>query len=342
MTVRMKYRSRKRKPINKTKRKRKQKIKKHPLELYSNYLHLGINEEPNLIPIDFSIGSRRQMNIEYISSISKKILIDTVHNSTYSLLPYYFMDENIPIKNQDDYVSKYDSGNCVFFAKKILSELKRKGIYGYLIPATTLPHLMQPGFPEFCHCVVLVKSENYFIIYEPAFYVLEPIIVHIDGKPSSYKVNVYEKEWLYTYDKGKNRINVTDSEGNPLLYYSIMNVLNPTTAISYPVNIHNKRVPIVKYDAYKNKKHAHLSIRLDTKCLEGYQMPIDSHSQHDETGWFPKFQYGDLLNQPISDIEKKTRMGEWIGLSNEQCKALKCDRSELIDKVFWIIKYHHE
>jgi len=340
----MKYRSRKRKPFNRTKRNRnrKQKIKrKHPLELYSEYLHLGINEEPKLIPIDFSVENR--MDIENLSSISKKILVDTVHNSTYSLLPYYFMEQHIPIKNQDDYVSKYDSGNCVFFAKKILRELKRKGIRGHLIPATTLSHLMQPGFPEFCHCVVLVKLENYFIIYEPAFYILEPIIIHIDGTPSAYKVSVYEKEWLYSYDKDTNRINVTDSDGNPLLYYSMMNVLNPTTAISYPVNIHNKRLPIVKYDAYKNKKQAHLSIRLDTKCLEGYQMPSDSYREdEEELGWFPKFPYSDLLNEPISDIEKKERIGQWVGLSNEQCQFLQCNKPDLIDKVFWIIKYHHE
>jgi hypothetical protein len=340
----MKYRSRKRKSINKTKRKHKRKQhNKHPLELYSNYLHLGIKEEPNLIPIDFSVENQNQMDIKDLSAISRKILFDTIHNSTYSLLPYYFMNENIPIKHQDDYVSKYNSGNCVFFAKKVLHELKRNGIRGYLIPATTLPSLRQPGFPEFCHCVVLVKSENYFIIYEPAFYVLEPILVHIDGSPSAYSVDVYDNEWLYTYDRNTNRINVTDSNGNPLLYYSLMNVLNPTTAISYPVNIYNKRLPIVKYDAYNNRKQAHLSIRLDTKCLEGYHTQMDDQvGDKEEDGWFPRFPYSNLLNEPISDTEKKARIGEWVGLSNKNCQSLQCKKSDLVNKVFWIIKYHHK
>ena len=338
MTVRMKYRSRKRNPMNITKRKRKHKPRRHPLEVYSKYLHLGIKEEPHLVPFDFN-SIETHVLPEEISAISKKIIVDTVHNSTYSLLPYYFMDKNIPIKDQDDYVSKYNSGNCVFFAKKILRELKRNKIQGYLIPATTLSHLVQPGFPEFCHCVVLVKSPNYFIIYEPAFYILEPIFIHIDGTPTPYKINVYEKEWLYTYDKLSNRIRVTDIDGNDLLYYSLMNILNPTMAISYPVNIHNKRLPIVKYDAHKNRKHAHLSIRLDTKCLEGYNVQNENAEQD---GWFPRFPYEDLLNEPISDMEKKAKIGQWVGLSNEQCKDLQSTKSDLINKVFLIIRYNHE
>jgi len=334
MTVRMKRRS------NKYTRKHTRKLRKPLLtqfESYIKYLHLGKTESPDLKPIEFT--KQNSLPHTEIIEISKKILLDIIHKSTYSVLPYYFMQQSIPIKYQDDYVSKYNSGNCVFFAKKVLRELKTHGIHGYLIPATTLQNLMQPDFPEFCHCVVLVKSENFFILYEPAFYILEPIVINIDGTPTPYRIDVYEKEWLYTYDSETNRINVTDRDGNHLLYYNIMNILNPTLAISYPVNIHNKRLPIVRYDAYQNRKRAHLSVRLDTKCLEGYNVLYDK-TNYD--GWFPRFDYNELLDMPISDKEKKHKLSLWIGLSTDQCKSLLCNKTDLINKIYDIIKYNHK
>jgi hypothetical protein len=241
-----------------------------------------------------------------------------------------------------------NSGNCVFFAKKVLKSLEKKGIHGYLIPATTLQSLIQPGFPEFCHCVVLVRSAEYFILYEPAFYIIEPIYVPIDGSPKRYHIDVYEKQWTYRYDEKTNRILVENDTGEQLLYYYLRNIENPSTAISYPVNIHNRRLPIVKYDPFNKRKQAHLSIRLDTKCLEGYQYIEPTYStgitdspDYENHGWFPRLDYKAILDSELSEIQKKERIGAWEGLSNTQCRSLQCNESDLIDKIFLIINHHY-
>jgi len=307
-------------------------------EIYHNYLHLGKIESPQLVDSDFSI----QNNPQFIE-ISKKLLFDIVNESTYSLLPYYFM-KNMRLSDQDDIVSQYNSGNCVFFAKKVLQNLAKNGIRGYLIPATTLKHLMQPGFPEFCHCVVLVRLIDQYVIYEPAFYILEPILVNMDGTPSKYLIDVYGDYWTYTYDSKTNRINVTNDSGELQLYYSLIEIQNPSTAISYPVNIHNKRLPIVKYDPVMRSKKAHLSIRLDTKCLEGYcyDKSSDNNINDENNGWFPRFPYESILQSAISDEEKKSEISSWEGLSHKQCEYLQCDRQTLLDKLFLIMNYHNK
>jgi len=308
-------------------------------ETYAQYLRLGKTEEPHLIKTEFSIQEHPD-----IQRISKTLLSDIIQSSTYSLLPYYF-SPNSPVEKHDDYLSESNSGNCVFFAKKVQKELQKHGIRGYLIPATTLSYLMQPGFPELCHCVVLVRTPVYFIIYEPAFYILEPIFVPIDGTPVQYMIDVYEKNWTYQYDAPNNRINVLDNNGEPNLYYSLLEVQNPSTAISYPVNIHNQRIPIVKYDCNKKAKDAHLSIRLDTKCLEGYcstqKNTVDMNGLEDDNGWFPRFDYKPILDSPGSEEEKKEQIGSWIGLSENQCISLQCKRDELINKIFAVIMHDH-
>ena len=307
----------------------------HP-KTYAQYLRLGKTEQPRLLKIEFMIQENPN-----IQEISKKLLLDIIHSSTYSLLPYFF-SPHIQVETHDDHLSTSNSGNCVFFAKKVQKELKKHGIHGYLIPATTLKYLMQPGFPELCHCVVLVKTMTHFIIYEPAFYILEPIYVPLDGTPVEYMIDVYEKHWSYQYDEQTNRINVLDNNGEPILYYSLMEVQNPSTAISYPVNIHNRRIPIVKYDCNKKAKDAHLSIRLDTKCLEGYRStPKDERDGLEEDGWFPRLDYKPILESPISDHEKRLQLGNWIGLSETQCNSLQCKRDELVNKILTIIKHHH-
>lgn len=306
---------------------------------YAQYLRLGKTEEPRLIKTEFII----QENSD-IHQISKTLLSDIIHSSTYSLLPYYF-SPHIPVETHDDHLSTSNSGNCVFFAKKVKKELAKHGIRGYLIPATTLSYLMQPGFPELCHCVVIVRTRTHFIIYEPAFYILDPILVPIDGTPVQYMIDVYEKNWSYQYHAETNRIIVLDNNGQPNLYYSLMEVQNPSTAISYPVNIHNQRIPIVKYDCNKKAKDAHLSIRLDTKCLEGYcstqKNTVDMNGLEDDNGWFPRLDYKPILESLGSEEDKKQKLGDWIGLSESQCTSLKCKRDELINKIFAVIKYHY-
>jgi hypothetical protein len=299
-------------------------------DTYHQYLNLGKTQQPVFKKMNFNI----QTNPD-ILNISRNALKQTINNSTYSLLPYYFIPD-IPVESHDDHVEQFNSGNCVFFAKKILNILKQYDIEGYLIPATTLKTLMQPGFPEFCHCVVLVRDSDNFIIYEPAFYLIEPIIVKIDGTPTKQFIQVYQKYWSYRYDSRENKIFVEDETGQPLLYYYLVNIENPSTAISYPVNINNRRIPIVKYNTNNNKKEAHLSIRLDTNFLEGYNTQNNS-----DDGWFPRLNYKEILDLPITESDKKERISSWDGLSTEQCNSFNCDKDDLINKIYLIIDYHN-
>lgn len=309
-----KYRNSKK--YNQTKKHRKHSYSK----LYKEYMNLGKQEELRYKPLDFVVTTNPN-----IIDISKKILLSILKKSTYSTLGYYFIP-NIKIEKQDDNLGKLNTGNCVYFAKRVLRELEKHRIKGYLIPATIIKSLQQPNFPLYAHCVVIVKTETHFIIYEPAFYILEPIFVEINGNPSTYYIDVYEKDWTYKYDELTNKIHVYEND-EPIFYYYLVNVLNPSTAISYPVNIHNKRLPIVKYDVDSKKKEAHLSIRLDNNCLEGYNK---------DTGWFEKHDLSKLTDMPVE--EQKPYLSSWEGLSNNQCSSLNCKKKDLINKIIAIMR----
>ena len=61
----------------------------------------------------------------------------------------------------------------------------------------------------------------------------------------------------------------------------------------------------------------------------------------DDKGWFPRFDYKRILESSGSEEEKKQQLAKWIGLSETQCKSLKCKRDELINKIFAVIMHHH-
>ena len=312
---------------NKYRNSKRQHTKKHRKQsyskLYKEYMNLGKQEELRYKPLDFVVS--RNPNI---TDISKKILSSILKTSTYSTLGYYFIP-NIKIEKQDEYVAKLNTGNCVYFAKRVLKELEKQKIKGYLIPSTILKSLQQPNFPLYAHCVVIVKTETHFIIYEPAFYILEPIFINLDGNPTTYFIDVYEKDWTYKYDESTNKINVYEN-GEAIFYYYLVNVLNPSTSISYPVNIHNQRLPIVKYDVDSKQKQAHLSIRLDNNCLEGYS------KNHEGDGWFEKHDLSKLNEMPVQ--ERKPYLSSWAGLSDHQCNSLNCNKNDLMNKIIAIMQ----
>lgn len=303
---------------NKTKKHRKPSYS----ELYKKYMNLGKEEEMKHKPLNFIITTNPN-----ITDISKKILSSILKTSTYSTLGYYFIP-NVKIEKQDEHVGKMNTGNCVYFAKRVLRELEKHRIKGYLIPGTVLKSLQQPGYPLYAHCVVIVKTPTHFIIYEPAFYILEPIFVNLDGSPSTYFINVYQKDWMYKYDESTNKIHVYEN-GEPIFYYYLVNVLNPSTSISYPVNIKNQRLPIVKYDVDSKTKLAHLSIRLDNNCLEGY------NANYEGDGWFPKYDLSGLNQMPIE--QQQQSLSSWVGLTDHQCSSLNCNKKDLINKIIAIM-----
>ena len=163
------------------------------IELYKNYSHIcHQNVEPTLIPLDPS-NIITNKPLEKLLEISRKVLAVVVEQ-TYSLVPY-FTTPNIRVSTQDKIVLARNSGNCIAFATKVSVLLSNYNIPHCFIPATIPPRLIQPGFPDYGHSVILVETPEHYIIYEPANFLREAIIVHKNGKPTTTNVGVFKTKW---------------------------------------------------------------------------------------------------------------------------------------------------
>ena len=215
----------------------------------------------------------------------------------------------------------------------IIEELKAVNIEGIIIPATLPPKLIQSCYPEYGHVAVMLELKDYFIIFEPAYFILDPIFVKKTGVPTPIEVPVFNATWSFSYDKNTKKINVSMDE-KPLYFYKICVIVNPSLAVSYPINITNKRIPIVKYNYENNKKLAHLSIRIDTQKLEGYNV---NHSSHDH--WYERFDWEKCMDNDLPREDQIAQLSEWEGFSEDQCKNLGyLQKDELVEKVYSIIK----
>jgi len=245
-------------------------------------------------------------------------------------LPYYFV-ENIDIKNQDYQIIENNntSGNCVAFALMVSKKLTHHKIKNCLIPATLPPSLIQPGYPLYGHVVTMVETETHFIIYEPAYFILSAIFVSKDGSSVTTYVHLIETTYTFNYDKEAGHINVSDG-GSKLFHYKLVIITNPGESVSYPIHILNQRLPIVKYDVNKNKKAAHLSIRLDTKVLEGFN----------GTDWLERFEWS-TINEAPTNAEKINKLSEWPGLSDSQCIQLGYKNPTDLKEIVLAIIQHH-
>jgi len=301
--------------------------------LYKKYLTLSeTNKAQKIIELDKS-NIMTSLSVEQITEISNKILLDIISNSIYSILPYYFVD-NIDIKKQDyQIVENSNTGNCVAFAIMVSKKLTENNIKNCLIPATLPPNLIQHGYPLYGHVVTMVETSTHFIIYEPAYFILSAIFIPKDGSPVSMYIHLIETKYTFKYDKQNNKINVfSKDDPNKILYdYNLVIITNPGESVSYPIHVLNKRLPIVKYDPIRNKKAAHLSIRLDTKVLEGF----------DGDNWLDRFDWTSLNESP-TNADKINKLGEWSGLSDSQCTKLGYPKSEELKEIVLALIHHHK
>jgi len=292
--------------------------------LYAQYRNHGEVEAPLVEPV--SLTSISRMSVDEICTIGKTILMNIVSTISYSLIPYFFIPD-LKIATQDYVVNKHKSGNCVFFANKVIHALHKQGLQGIQIPATLPLWLTQTGFPEYAHVSVLVPLDTHLVLLEPAYFITDPICVPRDGSPIDVPVHTFDTVWSFRYSKEDHKILVSEN-GSPLCYYLLKRILNPSQSISYPVNLRNQRIPIVTYDPIRNCKTAHLSIRLDKKQLEGY---------HEPAGWFDAIDFQTILSLPTEQAQFK-RLCEWVGVSSDVCKALGWPANDLRQKVFAIIQ----
>jgi hypothetical protein len=239
----------------------------------------------------------------------------------------------------------------------VMAELQKKQIDAIIIPATLPPKLIQDGFPEYGHVVTLLETEECFIICDPAYFILTPIVVKKTGEPVIIDVKVFNSQWSLRYDELNKKINVI-TNGTNLFFYKICVIENPSLAISYPINITNKRLSIVKYSYKDNQKIAHLSIRLDTQKIEGYNII--------KNDWYDAFDWATCLNPELSTEQQIQALSDWDGLSHTQCndlnflksspssfktahisgelnkKICNCNKDKLVKMIYSIIKTEWE
>jgi len=263
-----------------------------------------------------------------LNTLCKDILRGVISNHTYSLIPYYFMP-SVNIAKQDDIVRS--SGSCVFFANLIVDKLKAHNISSTRIPSTLPPMLIQPDYPYYGHVSTMFQTSAYFVLLEPAYFILKPIFVNMNGEPTNISVNCFDTVWMFQYDKQRNKIHVSE-KGKRIFFYKLSTILNPSQSISYPITILNQRIPIVRYDAIRNRKIAHLSVRLDMHMLEGYSIHYEQNG-----GWFPPFKWTQFLGKSMQ--EQYAILSNWNGLSTKQCKDLGYTNPDELRKcIFAIIK----
>lgn len=325
----------KKKKIVKSLRKHRKKNAEYK-KAYKEYFTASEIKEPILQPyIQQQIVS---IPIDKLRTLSTKIITEIVDSSTYSLLPYYFLGNSTDIMNQDKIVSKQNSGNCVSFSHMVLHKLQKEGIYGVIIPATLPPRLVQSGYPLYGHVAALLETSSHFVIFEPAYFILEPIIINKNGEGTDVRVNVFNATWKFSYDAASMQINVV-MDGKQLFFYKLCVIENPSESVSYPINILNKRIPTVKYDCENNRKISHFAIRIDTQALEGYNIN-NTHEDH----WYSRFEWKTCFENEKMTIQEQMRiLSDWEGFSEMQCRDLGYNnRNELIEKVYSIIRFEWE
>jgi hypothetical protein len=301
------------------------------LTLYNKYIKLDATQPP-LLNKEYT-KKICSMDLSKLIFISSKIIEKIIKSSTYSILPYYFLEDLVTLEQQDLIVSKQNSGNCVSFAHMVIENLKTYSIEEAIIIPATLPiRLVQDGYPEYGHVAVVLETDSNFIIFEPAYFILSPIVIKKSGKPTIIDVVVFNTQWKFVYDKTTQRINVTTNE-EPLYFYEMCIIKNPSLAVSYPINITNKRIPIVKFNYDMNVKLAHLSIRIDIQKLEGYNANYSSDDH-----WYERFDWKTCLDNDLSSEKQIDILSRWDGFSQEQCNNLNVDKNELVEKVYSIIK----
>lgn len=305
---------------NKTKKRRGTSVQ-DLRNLYRRYSQRN-PEAPLLEPI--SLAPMTHRSVDDVKAIGQEILATLIASLNYSLLPYFFIPD-LRIGSQDYVVNKHKSGNCAFFANKVVHALHKHGLPSLQIPATLPPSLLQPGYPEYSHVSVVVPLDTHLVLLEPAYFIIDPICVPRDGSAIDVPVPSFETTWSYRYSQEDNKILVSEG-GAPQFFYMLQRILNPSQSISYPVTIHNQRPPIVKFDPIRNCKIAHLSVRLDKRVLEGY---------HESLGWFDPLDFASLA-LPTERAQLK-RLAEWPGASDDVCQALGWSPTDLRKKLVAMI-----
>lgn len=127
----------------------------------------------------------------------KNILEENFNNNAFSTFPY--IRDNMTSKMA---IKKTNSGNCISLSMFIKEELKKYGISSHLVPATVPSYIYKEGYLDICHVSLVIPiNKSSFYLIDPAFYFMEPVIIHTKKQIDPIKsVNIYD-----------NRIDVVNS-----------------------------------------------------------------------------------------------------------------------------------
>lgn len=276
---------------------------------------------------------------EEAMQISQSLLTATLADLRYTTLPYLVpQDFESPVhrtrskdrktlqrSNPDALVAeKYDAGNCVAFAMKIFKALRKSFPDSVaILPASLPPRFRQQGYPEIAHASAVLLTCKGWLIFEPTFFISEPIVLPHDGEVSVH--TEFKETW--TFIIGAESI-VVQSDGSEQFTYKLGHIANPFEAITVPTTSFSMRIPVVRM-AENGKKLAHLSIRIDTHMLEGFN--------GEDGRWYDRFPWPeDIESIPTSELV--VRLAVWPGLSDDQCERLGYEPTLLREQVAMVLK----
>ena len=105
----------------------------------------------------------------------KDVLLDCFEHNAFSTFPYI-----VDGYTSKQAINKTNSGNCISLSMFIKDQLQKKyGITGYMIPSTVPSYIYKEGYLDICHVSVLIPiNKSAFYLIDPAFYFMEPILIH--------------------------------------------------------------------------------------------------------------------------------------------------------------------
>ena len=183
----------------------------------------------------------------------KQKITDTVSDcfdqNAFSTFPY--INDGFTSKQA---ITRTNSGNCVSLSMFIKDQLKKRyGISSHLVPATVPSYIYKEGYLDICHVsLVIPNNKTSFYLIDPAFYFMEPVLIHTKQPISPIKsVNIHGNKidmvnpTLRMYDK-KTQLNQYQSLPKGTQYcecyyneksddtwkYYLREIMNPDQAIS--------------------------------------------------------------------------------------------------------------
>ena len=237
-----------------------------------------------------------------------EILDDCYKNCAFSIFPYLF---NV---NSEQAIEKYNSGDCVALSIYIKNKLKKMNIQSYLIPATIPNKYKLEGYLEISHVALCIPlSSKKFYVVDPAFYLLNPMIVDLsvpENENIVYSKNIYKNE-----------------EENKLINYTTID------KIKYNLKFLDKNEVFNKYQTIPSNTYYIQSFYTDD-ILDSWKYFLIEIMNPDEaiTTFFVNIKKTPFITTTISDDNGVLTLNDYILIEDDYIKIKHDNKTEIIDK----------